>query len=443
MIPEKQGATVRRCFDSLQHFVLQTAAMLRRALIVLPALTGARAATVGWSQFGGGPSHASRACSVNGPVSQPQAAWSFAMAECKSRNAQCGASPVVSADGFAVYIGDGGGQVYRLAATNGALVWTWQGEQISENAVAVSAALDEVSGQLVVTPVNGYIAALNTTTGAQSYYYAVDGGLFLPASPSLLPGVAAAVVDGPALHGLNLTSHRTVFGYSGDGDAQAAAAQAADGSVVYAALGDYSNDGALPFIVAVNATDSSRLWGVNLNRGDSVGTSLVLARGDSLLLASTAQTLLSIDAATGAVLSNVTWASVNASGRPLSAPAIDCADASAFTLDDAGVLRAWAIGPTGSLSLSWASTGPTPSKQGVPVASSPIVDASGHVYVLRSLDTVVYAVDAATGGLLWTVALGADSGAQYFSAPSPSAVLGPDGTLYATGTNGTLFALRA
>jgi outer membrane protein assembly factor BamB len=320
--------------------------------------------------------------------------------------AQSLSSPAV-ANGV-VYVGSDDGYLYALNASTGALLWKYTTDNVLRSSPAVA------NGVVYVGDLDGFLYALNASTGALLWKYNT-GEVIQLSSPAVADGVVYIGAFNPDsnLYALNASTGALLWVYRMRADEIESSPAVANG-VVYVGSSSYDCYGRCN-LYALNASTGALLW--SYTTAGPIWSSPAVANG-VVYVGDLGGFLYALNASTGALL----WVYTTATGAIFSSPAV------ANSVVYVGSDSLYALN-AGSGALLW--------KYGMGIYSSPAV-ANGVVYI-GSED--LYALNASTGVLLWTYTIGSGitspavaNGVEYVSSS--------DGKLYAFDLTGGLLSKK-
>jgi len=280
-----------------------------------------------------------------------------------------------------VYIGSGNGYLYALNASTGAKLWSYdkKANAFANSSPAVANGVVYIGGFGVD---NGVIYALDAASGAQLWSYTID--LYV-ATPAVANGVVYVGCGDGGVVALNASTGTLLWGNT---DPVLAPLSVANG-VVY--VGERTGG-----VYALNASTGDQLWNYY------IGPSGPLARDDTSApviangVVYTASAFTSLVYALNATTGKLLW-TYDTGNSGLTSPAV----ANGLVYIGLGDGNVYALNATTGAKL-WSY------RTGSSVYSSPAV-ANGVVYI-GSDDGNFYALNAATGVKLWSYATGGSVG---------------------------------
>lgn len=311
------------------------------------------------------------------------------------------------AEGLTLYVGCSGGNVYAVDAESGNEQWRF------ETGDAVWSSPTVVNGTVYIGSYDGNVYALDAADGTKQWEYHVGGTV--RSSPTVVNGTLYVGSDDGTVFAIDTTSETPEWTFSEPTGAVDTAPAVVDG-MVYVGCADAR-------VYAVDAESGDEQW--RFETGDAVHCSPTVTNGTVYVGAENEGTLWALEAQTGAI----DWSFSGPDNDVRSSPTV--VDGTVYVGSDGPSYQGhslWAIdAETGD--LRWEFT--EPDLYGV--TSSPTV-LEGTVYV-GEWDTVMYAVDAASGTKEWA-----------YTNPAQEVVSSPTGldqTIYVGEADGYLSALDA
>jgi outer membrane protein assembly factor BamB len=287
------------------------------------------------------------------------------------------------------------GSLLALNAANGLTIWNYNDK--SSSSMDSSPAV--VSGAVffgVSTGLNGYVAALDTSSGTLLWNYTVGG--LVSSSPTVVNDIVYVGtyngLDG-GIYALNATNGDKIWYFPTYGGVMWSSPAVVNGILYVGSRVDNN-------IYALKATNGEQIW--NFTTGDSVISSPAVIDGTVYICAK--QNVYALNAINGAKIWNY-----STKGSDWSSPAVAyglvyvCSSTSVYALDAVNGVRVW------NYSTDYNGGG-----------SSPAIS-NGVVYVHLN-DNNLYALNAFNGKKIWTYPL------RFNSQPFPPSPSVSDGILY-------------
>jgi outer membrane protein assembly factor BamB len=355
----------------------------------------------GWPLLGFDPAHTGS--DPHETILSPSSVGGLGLAWSRStgrRGYILGGSPLVTRSGQVIVPG-ADAHIHAFDAATGSASWT--------SAIQSTSLADAVGGKLVYVGTSAGLSALKTSSGrvVWSDHHpespCVDQEVEAP--PNVADGVVYAALNDPELVAVEARHGECVWASPAKMGFVQESSPAVENGAVYA-----GDDGGQLF--AIDASDGSVLWHVAASSSGDVSTPVVAGRR---VYATSADEVGAYKVSTGARI----WAFRLGRSETPAAPAfangvlyVGSNDGMVYALNSKGdVLWGTSLGAASSVSVSLA---------------------NGVVYV--SADAL-YALDAATGSILWSGAIGNSAETAFGSTP---AIV--DGMVYVEGNQGRLYA---